>query len=99
MLDAEAFNYGYEITNSVGFKVALHHHSDKPMMQFSSQLILAGEESHLNLKPTLTYTTDNAISSLNPKERNCYAKGEANLTYHSYSFGSLYSFENCIIDY
>ena len=67
LLDVEAFNYAYEKTNSVGFKIALHHHSDQPIMQFSSQLINPGEEIQINLKPSITYTTDYAISTLCPK--------------------------------
>ena len=39
VLNAEQFNYGaYHQANAAGFKIALHHHSDKPLIKFSSDL-------------------------------------------------------------
>ena len=67
-------------------------------MQFSSQLILSGEEIQINLKPTITYTSDYAISLLHPRERNCYTNSEKNLTFNKLSSGFRYSLDNCIID-
>ena len=99
LLDAEHFNYAHiPLTCGIGFKLALHHHLDKPMIQFSSQLINAGTETQINIKPTISYTTNNAISMLKPEERYCYAKGEASLTYLPYSSGFHYSLNNCIVD-
>ena len=99
LLDAEQFNYAHiPLTDGIGFKLALHHHLDKPMIQFSSQLINAGTETQINIKPTISYTTKNAISMLKPEERDCYAKGEATLTYLPYSSGFHYSLNNCIVD-
>merc|ERR1712020_63671 len=82
----------------IGFKIALHHHSEKPMMQFSSQLINIGTETQIDLKSSLTYTTDNAISRFHPLERGCYTDGEVNLTYLPYSAGYNYGLNNCLID-
>ena len=45
LLDAEQFNYAYYDTNSAGFKISLHNHLDKPMIQFSSQLIFTGRDN------------------------------------------------------
>ena len=99
LLDAEHFNYGHiKSSDSVGFKIALHLHSDKPMMQFSSQLITAGTDNHINVMPTVSYTTDAAISMMDSGERNCYAREEARLTYLPTSSGFKYSLNNCIIN-
>ena len=98
VLDAEQFNYAYHRSNSAGFKVALHHHSDKPMIQFSSDLIRPGTETQINLEPTISTTTEEAISKFTPKERNCYSKGEVNLTHLVYEDGFRYEMNNCIID-
>ena len=81
-----------------GLNIALHHHSDKPMIQFSSQLISTGLETHINVKPILSYTTKNAISMLTPKERNCYTNTEANLDYLPFSSGYRYDMNNCLLD-
>ena len=43
VLDAEQFNYALKSVEGAGFKLSLHHHSDKPMTQFSSQLINSGQ--------------------------------------------------------
>ena len=98
LLDTEQFNYAEHNRVPGGLKLSLHHHSDKPMIQFSSQLISTGLETHINLKPTLSYTTENAISMLSPLDRDCYSDGEANLTYLPYSSGYRYEMNNCLID-
>ena len=98
VLDAEQFNYGYYQANAAGFKISLHHHADKPMIQFSSQLINSGTETQINLKPTISYTTEDAIYAFPSEERGCYADGEANLTYLIYEDGYRYEMNNCLID-
>ena len=40
MLDVEQFNYAEHNKQAGGVRLAIHHHSDKPMMQFSSQLMM-----------------------------------------------------------
>ena len=75
VLDAEQFNYAYYQADAAGFLISLHHHTDKPMIQFRSQLVNSGIATEINLKPKITYTTADAISSLYPKERACYAPG------------------------
>ena len=76
VLDAEQFNYAFYDSNAAGFKISIHHHLDKPMIQFSSQLIFTGTETQINLKPSLSWTTDEAISKFAPLERGCFADGE-----------------------
>ena len=98
VIDAEQFNYAYHQSNAAGFKISLHHHLDLPMTQFSSQLIFTGVETQINLKPTITNTTEEAISFLSPTERQCYAEGEANLTYLPNKDGYRYEMNNCLID-
>ena len=98
VLDAEQFNYAFYDSNAAGFKISIHHHLDKPMIQFSSQLIFTGTETQINLKPSLSWTTDEAISKFAPVERGCFADGEANLTYLPYSYGFHYEMNNCLID-
>ena len=98
VLDAEQFNYAYLQSNAPGFKLALHHHSDLPIMQFSSDLLKPGTETQINLKPTIISTTDNAIQQFTPSERNCYTDGEANLTHLRYDEGFRYEMNNCLID-
>ena len=66
ILDAEQFNYGFNHqnidSNGVGFKLTLHDHRDKPMIQFSSQLIHTGTETQIDINPVVTYTTDSAVN-------------------------------------
>ena len=50
-------------------------------MQFGSVLLHSGTETQMNLKPTVSYATKDAISTFTPEIRDCYADGEANLTY------------------
>lgn len=98
VLDAEQFNYAYHHSNAAGFKISMHNHLDKPMIQFSSQLIYTGTETQINLKPTFSYTTKDAISRFYPDDRSCYADGEVNLTYLTYYHGYRYEMNNCLVD-
>ena len=84
VLDAELYNYADHNSNGAGFKIALHNHLDMPMPQFSSQLILTGFETQINLKPSISETTEDALSIFSPEVRQCYAEGEKNLTYLTY---------------
>ena len=68
------------------------------MIRFSSQLIDSGKVTQINLNPQLMYTSDEAISKFDPVDRNCYADGEANLTYLPYHLGFRYEMNNCLID-
>ena len=84
-----------------GFRISLHGHNVKPVMQFSSQLIYPGTESMINVKPTISYTTKNAISTFSPNERGCYVDEEIELNFLTKRFHGLgYRFEmnNCLID-
>ena len=98
VLDAEQFNYAYHHSNAGGFKISMHNHLDKPMIQFSSQLIYPGSETQINLKPIISKTTEDAIALFDPIDRKCYADGEANLTYLSYERGYRYEMNNCLVD-
>ena len=98
ILDAEQFNYAYYHANAAGFKIAMHHHLDKPMIQFSSQLIFTGTETQINLKPVVSNTTEEAIYRFGPEDRGCYTQNEQNLTYLRYEFGYRYEMNNCLIN-
>ena len=55
-------------------------------------------EKEINLKPSITYLTEDAIARFTPEERDCYGKGEVNLNYLAYEFGYRYEMNNCLID-
>ena len=54
--------------------MALHHHLDKPLMKFSSDLLRPGTETQINLKPVITYTSQELLHDFSPEKRNCYGK-------------------------
>ena len=98
VLDTEQFNYAYHQAHAAGFRISLHHHNSKPMISFSSQLIHAGTETIIDIKPTITSTTDYAISKFSPEQRGCFTKDESKLNYLRRSLGYHYDLNNCIID-
>jgi hypothetical protein len=98
VLNAEQFNYADHHSKAAGFKISIHNHLDKPMIQFSSKLIFPGSINQINVKPTITDTTLDAINKFSPEVRNCYADGEANLTYLTYGHGYRYEMNNCLVD-
>ena len=52
----------------------------------------------INLKPTISYTSNDAISTFSPKERGCYSDGEIDLNYLKEEFGFSYEMNNCLFD-
>jgi hypothetical protein len=99
LLDAEQFNYAFQRENGIGFNVALHHSGDKPMFQLSSESLNVGTNTQLNVKPTITNTTEYTINHLKlPEDRQCYADGEQTLEYLSERDGYRYEINNCLID-
>ena len=66
-------------------------------MQFGSVLLHSGTETQMNIKPTVSYATNAAISTFTPEVRGCYAEGEVNMTYLHHSDGFRYEMNNCII--
>ena len=98
LFDIEQFNYGFTRGKGAGLKMALHDHRDKPMMQFSSQFIQAGSETQINMRPSISFTTEEAIEGLNPDERKCNVEFENNLTALSYDGGFRYEMNNCLVD-
>ena len=78
--------------------MSLLHHKDLAMMQFGSVLLHSGTETQMNIKPTVSYATNAAISTFPPEVRGCYAEGEVNMTYLHHSDGFRYEMNNCIIN-
>ena len=102
LLDTEQFNYAFIDEDfespGAGFNLVLIDHRDKPLVSLSSQIINTGTETQVYIKPTLTHTTDEAIAKFIPEERDCFADGEANLTYLPYDKGYRYSMNNCLLN-
>ena len=98
LFNIELFNYGYINGKGAGLKIALHHHLDKPMMQFSSRQIRSGSEVQINLNPVVSYTTQAALDGLTPFERLCFVEGENNLTTLPLDKEFRYEMNNCLID-
>ena len=54
------------------------------MFQLSSESLNVGTNTQLNVKPTITNTTEYTINHLElPEDRHCYADGEQTLQYLS----------------
>lgn len=98
MFDIEQFNYGYVKGKGAGLEISLNDHRDKPLMQFSSSYIRPGSETQINVEPTVTFTTEDAINILTPEERKCYIEGENNFTALRHYDGFRYEMNNCLID-
>ena len=57
-----------------------------------------GSETQINVKPSIVYTTQSAIETFSPDERDCYADGEVSMNYLDYYRGFRYQINNCLID-
>ena len=102
ILDTEQFNYAFIDedfeSKGAGFNLVLLDHRDKAMVSLSSRIINTGTETQVDVKPSLTHTTDEAIAKFIPEERGCFTDGEANLTYLPYDKGYRYTMNNCLSD-
>ena len=98
VLNAEKFNYALLENEGSGFKIAIHDHRDKPIMEFSSFYLQSGMVTQIAVSPSITYTSKSAIKALEPTKRNCYEEHEANLTYFPYAYGYRYGMDNCLMN-
>ncbi len=81
VLDAETFDYTFHLKAGEGFKIAVHHHLDQPIMSIKEVDVSVGTESQVAVTTTLTTTTAEARRRFLPKERGCYFEGEITLKY------------------
>lgn len=87
----QVYDYGFSPHRGEGFKLAIHHHMDQPIMALSDVDISPGFVTQLSVTPTLTVTTQEALNRFTPDERACYADHEFRFKYlpqelYRYSF-------------
>lgn len=80
-LDAETFDYTYHVNAGEGFKLAIMHHLDQPIMSIRELDISPGFESQVAVTPTLYETSEEARRRFLPSERGCYFEKELPLKY------------------
>ncbi|XP_023324842.1 uncharacterized protein LOC111698676 [Eurytemora carolleeae] len=80
-----------------GFKIAIHHHLDQPIMSIKELDISPGSVFQIAVTPTLLSTSEDAVKRFNPMERGCYTEGELPLKYLP---SKLYRYEmsNCLFE-
>ena len=66
---------------NLGFKIAVHHHLDQPIMSIKEIDVSVGSESQVAVAISLTTTTDDARDRFKPMDRGCYFEGELSLKY------------------
>lgn len=81
LLDAETFDYTFHKTPSEGFKLAVQHHLDQPLMSVKELDIAPGIETQIAVSPVLYATTNEALERFTPQERGCYSEGELTFKY------------------
>nr|XP_040563668.1 uncharacterized protein LOC121113868 [Lepeophtheirus salmonis] len=81
LVDAEVYDYGFSPQRGEGFKLAIHHHMDQPIMALSDVDISPGFVTQLSVTPTLTVTTEEAKRRFTPDERVCYFDEEFKFKY------------------
>ena len=61
LLDAETFDYTFHKSASEGFKMAVQHHLDQPLMSVKELDIAPGFETQIAVSPLLYSTTKEAL--------------------------------------
>ena len=77
----QVYDYGFSPHRGEGFKLAIHHHMDQPIMALSDVDISPGFVTQLSVTPTLTVTTEEAKDRFTPDERVCYFDEEFRFKY------------------
>eukprot|EP00093_Oithona_nana_P005762 05762.XXX_302077_297100_1 [CDS] Oithona nana genome sequencing. len=94
-LDAETFDYTYHVNAGEGFKLAIMHHLDQPIMSIRELDISPGFESQVAVTPTLYETSEEARTRFLPEERGCYFENELPLKYLEHGI-YRYDISNCL---
>ena len=81
LLDAETFDYTFHKSASEGFKMAVQHHLDQPLMSVKELDIAPGFETQIAVSPLLYSTTKEALHRFKPEERGCYSEEELTFKY------------------
>ncbi len=63
LLDAETFDYTFHLKAGEGFKIAVHHHLDQPIMSIKELDISPGSVFQVAVTPTLMSTTEQVSQS------------------------------------
>ena len=82
---------------SEGFKIAVHHHLDQPVMSIREMDITPGFETQVAITPVLYSTSNAAKTRFTPEERGCYFDHELPLTYLPAQW-YRYGINNCLFE-
>ena len=102
LLDAETFDYGnpfYDlgVHAGEGFKVAVVHPLDMPIIQRTAINVMPGHNTQIATSIDLINITNDALSFA-PKERKCWVNEEILLKELNYTDGYRYTMTNCLFD-
>ena len=81
LLDAQTFDYTFHKSASEGFKIAVQHHLDQPLMSVKELDIATGFETQIAVTPVIYNTTQAALHRFTPQERGCYSEDEMTFKY------------------
>ena len=98
LLDAQTFDYTFHKSASEGFKIAVQHHLDQPLMSVKELDIATGFETQIAVTPVIYNTTQAALQRFSPQERGCYAEDEMTFKYlpkSLYRFEFVFLFDFC----
>ncbi len=97
LLDAETFDYTFHKSASEGFKLAVQHHQDQPLMSVKELDVAPGFETQIAVTPVLYETTEEAKQRFKPSERGCYFEGELTFKYLPQAL-YRYDISNCLFE-
>ena len=105
LLDAETFDYATGFPDSglgdnagEGFKVALTHPFDMPIIQQLGINVMPGSFNQIATSINVINITSAALEKFSPEERKCWMDDEINLPGFNYSDGYRYSMTNCLYE-
>ena len=96
ILDAEAFDHGRSNSEAVGFKIAILHYLDIPIMDQTGINIDIGKYTQLAVTAKIVKTSSYARRRFEPEVRQCYFKDEIRMRECNLDVGIRYEMTNCL---
>ena len=98
LLDAESYDYVENDKPGIGFRIAITHPLDMPIIEQSAVSVKPGTATELAVSATLTTTSEDAIQRFNPYERKCWKESEISFQFVPYDEQYHYSMSNCLFE-
>ena len=96
ILDAEVFDNGPSNSEALGFKIAILHYEDIPIMDQTGINIDIGKYTQIAVSARIVKTSEDVKPRFDPEVRGCFFEDEIHMTDCNSDVGCRYEMTNCL---